>query len=127
MSKPYDTDEVEIDFPIIMPEVKIDRLEVKPIVMAIKSDIIRIVIDLFEPKPEPTLELKFYPNEFVVVEKIVAPKIYIIPDVMPEFEGGLKEMFKYLGNNLKYPEREKNIGIHGTDHLTFVVGEKRRN
>jgi len=128
LPKPYDTDEVEIDFPVIMPEVKIDRPEVKPIVTPTKSDIIQVVIDVFdpepEPNPEPAAELNFDPNDYKVVEKVVEPKIYTIPEVMPEFEGGLKEMFKYLGNNLKYPKREKNIGIQGTVHLTFVVGKK---
>jgi protein TonB len=124
----YEIDEVEIDFPIIMPEVKIDRPEVKPIVAPKKSDIIKIVIDVFEPDPEPSPEpapeLNFDPNEYKIVEKVVEPKIYTIPEVMPEFEGGLKAMFKYLGKNLKYPNREKKAGIQGTVHLTFVVGKK---
>jgi len=124
----YDTDEIEIDFPIIMPEVKIDRPEVKPIVQPKKSEIIKIVKNIFEPEPEPspepTPELTFDPDEYKLVEKFVEPKVFTIVEEMPEFEGGLKRMFKYLGANLKYPIRERNAGIQGTVYLEFVIGEK---
>jgi len=126
---PYEIDEVEIDFPIIMPEVKIDRPEVKPIVVPTKSDIIKIVIDVFEPdpepNPEPAKELEFDPNEYKVVEKvIVEPKIFTVVEEMPEFKGGLKSLYKFLGENIKYPAREKDAGIQGVVHLRFVVGKK---
>lgn len=126
LPKPYNTDEVEIDFPIIMPEVKIDRPEVKPIVTPRKSDIIQIVIDVFNPEPniEQTPELNFDPNDYKVVEKgIVDPKFFTVVEEMPEFKGGLKSLYKFLGENIKYPAREKDAGIQGVVHLRFVAGK----
>ncbi len=126
---PYEIDEVEIDFPIIMPEVKIDRPEVKPIVVPTKSDIIIIVKDVFEPEPEPNpelaKELDFDPDEYKAPEKVVVePKIFTVVEEMPEFKGGLKSLYKFLGENIKYPAREKDAGIQGVVHLRFVVGKK---
>ncbi len=45
----------------------------------------------------------------------------LIADVMPEFPGGEKEMNKYLGNNLKYPDIAVKTGITGTVHISFIV------
>jgi len=125
----YEIDEIEFDFPIIMPEVKIDKPEVKHLAVPQKSDIIKIVKDIFEPdpepNPEPTLELNFDPNEFMVTEKIIVePKIFTVVEEMPEFEGGLKSLYKFLGENIKYPAREKDAGIQGVVHVRFVVGKK---
>lgn len=124
----YPTDEVEIDFPIIMPEVKIDKPEVKPIAAPKKSDIILIVeklIDpIIEPTPDPTPDPVFDPGDFKVVEKFVEPKVFTIVEEMPEFEGGLKNLYKFLGENIKYPMREKDAGVQGVVHLKFIVGKQ---
>lgn len=124
----YDIEEVEIDFPIIMPEVKIDKPEVKPIEAPKKSDIIKIVEKLVEPTPDPNPtpdpEPVFDPNEFKIIEKTPEePKVFTIVEEMPEFEGGLKNLYKFLGENIKYPRREKDAGIQGVVHLKFVVGK----
>lgn len=125
---PYDTDEVEIDYPIIIPEVKIDKPEVKNKEVPKKSDIIKVVVDIFEPdpepNPEPTPELKFDPDAYKAPEKLVEPKVFTIVEEMPEFKGGLKNLFKFLGENIKYPKREKEMGIQGVVHLQFVIGRK---
>ncbi len=42
-------------------------------------------------------------------------------DVMPEFSGGQAELFKYLGNNLKYPPYCRNNGIQGKVYISFIV------
>ncbi len=42
-------------------------------------------------------------------------------EVMPEFDGGMNKMYKWLGRNLKYPETAVNAGTQGRVVLTFVV------
>jgi len=118
----------EWDFPIILPEPEVEKPKVKYTEAPKKSEIIKIVIDIIdpilEPNPEPTPEPVFNPNEFETKEKIVEDEIHFGAEVMPEFKGGLKKLFLYLGENIKYPKREKNAGIQGTVHLEFVVGKK---
>jgi protein TonB len=45
-------------------------------------------------------------------------------EVMPAFPGGESEMMKYLGNNLKYPERAKDAEAQGTVLISFVVDKE---
>jgi TonB family protein len=39
----------------------------------------------------------------------------------PEFPGGIKELYKYLVDNLKYPVSEKENGIQGKVFVKFIV------
>lgn len=45
-------------------------------------------------------------------------------DSAPEFEGGLKALNRFLGNNLRYPETARDEGKEGVVHVKFVVDEK---
>lgn len=40
---------------------------------------------------------------------------------MPEFKGGVSELFNFIKNTLIYPQMEKENGIEGTVYLQFVV------
>ncbi|MBL7711352.1 MAG: TonB family protein [Chitinophagaceae bacterium] len=40
---------------------------------------------------------------------------------MPEFEGGEKAMFKYLAQEVRYPEKAINKGIQGVVKIIFIV------
>lgn len=42
-------------------------------------------------------------------------------DKMPEYPGGMNELYKFIQNNLKYPEFEKENGIQGNVYVRFVV------
>ncbi len=55
-----------------------------------------------------------------VVEEL-PPQIFTYVEQMPEFQGGLEELYKYLGNKIKYPAMEKDNNISGKVFLTFVV------
>ena len=50
-------------------------------------------------------------------------EIYTIVDVMPQFVGGQDEMFKFIGENLVYPQMAKDNEIEGTVFVSFVVHE----
>jgi TonB family protein len=65
-------------------------------------------------------------NEIEIVEEFIAKEwegeVFTIVEKMPEFKGGQKKMFEYLGENLKYPAAAKAKGISGKVYLNFVVG-----
>lgn len=39
----------------------------------------------------------------------------------PKFPGGTAEMYKWLGNNIKYPEEAKKEGVRGKVIVDFVI------
>jgi len=54
-------------------------------------------------------------------EEIIEEEIFTIVEKMPEFPGGIKALFGYLGKNLKYPAMAKDAKIQGKVYVTFVV------
>lgn len=63
----------------------------------------------------PSLNLSTAPT---VVEP---PKIVDFAEVMPEFEGGAKAMYKFLQRHLRYPRADQRIGIQGTVFVRFII------
>ena len=63
--------------------------------------------------------------EFVEMPEEVAeePQIFTIVEENPEFPGGEAALFKYLGQNTKYPAIAKDAGIQGIVYVQFVVME----
>lgn len=47
----------------------------------------------------------------------------IVADEMPEFEGGVNGLMRYVGSNISYPEQAKIVGKEGTVYVSFVVSE----
>lgn len=50
------------------------------------------------------------------------PEILTFAEQMPEFVGGLEEMYKFINKNIQYPQMARENGIQGKVILTFVVG-----
>jgi TonB family protein len=48
---------------------------------------------------------------------------YFPYQVNPEFKGGQREMFQYLGKNTIYPKESRENGIEGTVYVGFVVNK----
>jgi len=44
-----------------------------------------------------------------------------IPQFMPEFPGGLSQLYAFLGKNIKYPQLAKETNIQGTVFVNFIV------
>ncbi|MDL2223950.1 TonB family protein [Bacteroidales bacterium OttesenSCG-928-M06] len=44
-------------------------------------------------------------------------------EVMPEYPGGAEAMFKYISENISYPQEASENGIQGTVYVQFVVKE----
>lgn len=63
-------------------------------------------------------------EEYIPVEEeeeIEELQIFTVVESMPEFPGGAGELYKYLGNSIKYPPLAKESGIQGRVFVNFVV------
>jgi periplasmic protein TonB len=60
---------------------------------------------------------KFTKAEVEIVEDVIFER----PEIMPEFPGGVSALFEYLGRRIKYPSTAKELNIHGTVFLSFVI------
>ncbi len=47
--------------------------------------------------------------------------VMTVVDEVPEFKGGMQELFKWLGENIKYPKNAKENGDEGTAYIGFVI------
>jgi protein TonB len=47
-----------------------------------------------------------------------------VAEVMPEYPGGIENMYAFLSRNLRYPRDLKTRGISGTVFVSFVVNSK---
>jgi TonB family protein len=45
-------------------------------------------------------------------------------DVMPEYKGGVEAMFKFIENNMRYPEFEKENNIQGTVYVSLIINDE---
>jgi periplasmic protein TonB len=50
-------------------------------------------------------------------------EIVDVAEINPEFPGGLEKMYRYLGNNLRYPRYLMERRISGTVFVSFVVSK----
>lgn len=58
-----------------------------------------------------------------LVEKTVEPEIFKVVEQNPEFPGGEAALYKYLNENVRYPEKATNANQQGTVRVKFVVNE----
>ncbi|MDD5570171.1 MAG: energy transducer TonB [Bacteroidales bacterium] len=54
----------------------------------------------------------------------VATPVYTVVEEMPAYIGGEEAMIKFLGENIKYPEKAKKKGIQGTVLISFIIDEE---
>lgn len=69
-------------------------------------------------------------EEVVIAAPIEAPEeeeeeevVFVVVESMPEFPGGQQALFKYLGDNVKYPVIAQENGIQGRVICQFVVNK----
>lgn len=48
-------------------------------------------------------------------------EVFKVVEVDPEFPGGEEALYKYLAENIKYPEKAKNNKVEGRVYITFVI------
>ena len=79
-------------------------------------------------------EINVEADENTEVQEYVAPaksmeeeesaeemQIFMVVESMPEYPGGEAALYKYLAENIKYPQMAKESGIQGRVFVTFVV------
>lgn len=57
------------------------------------------------------------------IPRIDSEGVYLVPDEMPKFPGGMQTMMKYLSTNVKYPLEAQKKGVSGRVIIQFVVME----
>lgn len=54
-------------------------------------------------------------------EEVKEEEIFTVVEEEPKFPGGMEALYKYLGQNIKYPQLARENGITGKVYVTFVV------
>jgi protein TonB len=87
------------------------------------------------PVPEPEPEPEPLPTPGPVIPGPPGPPTIIVPDPepvlddipyevveqMPEFPGGFEEMYKFLSNNIKYPQSCIDNNVQGKSYIKFTI------
>ena len=68
------------------------------------------------------VEIK-YIEPVVEEEEPAEEEIFMVVEQMPEFPGGMAELMKFLGKNIKYPTIAQENGIQGRVIVQFVVNQ----
>jgi TonB family protein len=71
--------------------------------------------------PVTTAEPKKPTEALVDSSNQVKSKLFLVVEEMPKFLGGEKAMYKYIAENIKYPEKAKKDGIEGRVFVSFIV------
>ena len=74
-------------------------------VVSAEAGILSDVVAVFLPEPSPPAE----------------PLVREIAEVMPEYEGGVEAMMKFIRKKIRYPQAPRRLGIDGTVFVRFVV------
>ncbi len=67
------------------------------------------------------IEIKPVAPVVIVDDEPEEETIFVVAETMPEFPGGIAELMKYLGKNIKYPTIAQENGVQGRVTVTFVV------
>lgn len=67
-------------------------------------------------------------EETVALDSVAAPtdsvakdEVFMVAEQMPEFPGGMKELLKFLQENVKYPENAMKNNVQGRVIVQFVI------
>ena len=70
---------------------------------------------------DETRNIAITPVQFEEEEEVVEEQIFTVVENEPEFPGGMDALYKYLSQNIKYPQLARENGITGKVYVTFVV------
>ncbi len=133
--KTYEKAELEVfereDIELVQEEIIQTKQEIKPppppppktvtIINVVEDDVEiedEIEIDV-EADMETEIE-EFIPVEFEE-EEVAEEEIFTVVESMPEFPGGETKLYRYLRQNIEYPQIANESGIQGRVFVTFVV------
>ena len=63
-------------------------------------------------------------NQIGPLDTLEAPPLDVA-EVMPSFPGGLTALYAFIRSQIRYPPRERELGIEGTVYLKFVIDRNR--
>jgi protein TonB len=70
---------------------------------------------------EDTKNIEIAPVQIEEEEEETETQIFTVVENEPEFPGGMEALYKYLAQNIKYPQLARDNGITGKVYVTFVV------
>lgn len=113
--------------------IPITEQEIKKPPPAPVQQVVKINIVEDDVEVDDNLEIDAEADQNTEVEEYIAPvkqdeeesaeeaQIFMVVESMPEFPGGEPALYKFLGENIKYPQMAKESGIQGRVFVTFVV------
>lgn len=140
VNKP-DVDKPVIEVPEVEPPKLIKELKtvafVPPVItsdeMVKEGETLKSVDDVLKTdavvgiydNPDGSLEPEAVPIEKVQVVEVEPKKdkVFNSVEIMPLFPGGEKEMYRFIGQNLKYPVSAQEANIQGKVVVRFVVDQ----
>ena len=72
-------------------------------------------------KPAEAREADTPATPETTVTTTVNDTVYVVVEVSPEFPGGMEALYKYLVDNIRYPEQAKKDSVQGMVFVRFVV------
>ncbi len=112
-----------IDIPISEqpppPPPKAEVARIVEVENSVELEELEVIIDV-EAKEESEVEVIVADFEPADTEEVVE-EIFTIVEELPEPIGGLQAFFKYVAENLEYPNAAKRLGVSGRVYLQFVV------
>ena len=70
---------------------------------------------------DDTKNIEIVPVVIDEEEEVIEEQIFSVVENEPEFPGGMEALYKYLAQNIKYPQLARENGITGKVYVTFVV------
>lgn len=92
----------------VLEVVSDDKEDVKELVISAEVD-------------ENTKNIEITHVEIKEEEDEIETQIFTIVENQPEFPGGMEALYKYLAQNIKYPQLARDNNITGKVYVTFVV------
>lgn len=63
-------------------------------------------------------------EELSLPDQFNGEPIFVKVEQNPEFKGGVSEMYKYIGEHMKYPAEAQRRGLDGRVFIRFIVDKK---
>lgn len=128
----YEEPEPEVLPEEVLNTVKVTELAIVDDDQVSKEDEIKTVEELqqtntafgatdFDKGTDDVTVVREHKDEVVVEEKHEPEKVFTAVEQMPQFPGGEKELYKYVGDHLRYPTMAAENGIQGRVTVQFVV------
>lgn len=113
--------------------IPITEQKVKPPPPPPVQQVVKINIVEDDVEVDDDIDIDVEADQNTEVQEYIAPvqvedeesaeetQIFMVVESMPSFPGGEPALYKYLGENIKYPQMAKESGIQGRVFVTFVV------